>query len=139
MSKKLEVLDRLKEHLKLEEEEVTSYTLALNRAKNPVLNLLFRSFLEDSKRHTNILRTVIAYFHGLEKDQHPFVKQIEEAQIEETVDPAAEERVQGLLQIERDMIQDPFIDLLLESIALDEVKHARLAQGLLKIVESTRS
>ena len=132
------IIERLMEHLKLEEEEVTQYSQAVNRVNNPVLGIFYRTVLEDSKRHIHILRTVISYIKEQEEFNEPFVKKISDPHVEEEIDPDSEERLEQLLQEERKMIKDPFVDLLLESIAMDEHKHATLGRRLLNLFNSSK-
>ena len=128
------LMEKLREHLKLEEEEVAHYTQEVNKAKNAVLGILFRGILDDSKRHAHILRAIIAYFKGQGESSQPFVTEIDNSDLEDSVDPEQEENVEVLLNEERAMIKNPFIDLLLESIAIDERKHATLARHLIDLV-----
>ena len=105
-----DLLKKLSEHLKLEEEEVSSYTQGLNNATNPVLGLLYKGFLEDSKRHIHIIRTIVSYYKNQGNDTNiPFASQIRDIEHFDLEDP-----VSDLIKEERKLVDDPFIDLLLE-------------------------
>ena len=119
------LLKKLSEHLKLEEEEVSSYTQGINNATNPVLGLLYKGFLEDSKRHIHIIRTIVSYYQNQENNNTPFVSQIRDVEHFDLEDP-----VSDLIKEERKLVDDPFIDLLLESIEIDENKHAKIGMAL---------
>lgn len=138
MESKELLVRKLKEHLKLEQGEVASYIASLNRARNPVLGILYKGFLDDSKRHADILRAVISYLTDREKSSSTFVGHLQDLDLADSVDPAMEERLEALVKEERKMIQDPYIDLLLESIVIDEQKHAKLGRSLVKLLSPER-
>ena len=121
-----DLLKKLSEHLKLEEEEVSSYTQGVNNATNPVLGLLYKGFLEESKRHIHIIRTIVSYYKNQGNNANiPFASQIRDVEHFDLEDP-----VSDLIKEERKLIDDPFMDLLLESIEIDENKHAKIGMGL---------
>lgn len=126
------LLAKLTEHLKLEEDEVESYLQSLNQATNTVAAILYRGFLNDAKRHVQILRTIIAYLKSQEEGKS-FASQIREME-----GLRVPRQVEALLKEEKRMIDDPFINLLLESISLDELKRVELESSLAEILKSTR-
>ena len=127
------LLKKLSEHLKLEEEEVSSYTQGINNATNPVLGLLYKGFLEDSKRHIHIIRTIVSYYQNQGNNNTPFVSQIRDVEHFDLEDP-----VSDLIKEERKLVDDPFIDLLLESIEIDENKHAKIGIALHKLYSKNK-
>ena len=127
------LLKKLSEHLKLEEEEVSSYTQGINNATNPVLGLLYKGFLEDSKRHIHIIRTIVSYYQNQGNNNTQFVSQIRDVEHFDLEDP-----VSDLIKEERKLVDDPFIDLLLESIEIDENKHAKIGIALHKLYSKNK-
>lgn len=125
------LLEKLRKHLRLEEEEVVFYADGLNRSENVVLNLLYQTFVEDSRRHMRIVRAIITYLQSEKLPRRPLISKVEHMQ-----QYLAQEEAGAIVAEEMEMTEDPFVRLLLMGIAHDEEKHARLVEGLIKLMSS---
>jgi iron(III) transport system ATP-binding protein len=125
-----DLLAKLREHLHLEEAEVAFYADGLNRSDNAVLNLLYETFIQDSRRHMNIVKTIMTYLQSERPTHRPLVSRAE--QIRQYM---AQEEAGDLVDEEIEMTDDPFVRLLLLSVSYDEEKHARLMEELIRLME----
>lgn len=121
--------EKLREHLRLEESEVTFYAEGLNKADNVVVGLLYQSFVEDSKRHITIIKAIMAYLQTKKSIEKPFV-----AKLERFPHYEVQEEAHSFVKDEIEMTEDPFMKLLLMSIAYDEEKHAKLMKELMRLL-----
>lgn len=116
---------------RIEQEQLAAQrnmTLAV-ATKDEIARMLFRQIATDSMRHADILGSIVNYVErpGARKSTKNEILQIE-AMIRE--EESATERPIKM----RD--GDPAVKLLLSSIDMDEQKHSRLLNGLLKIDRS---
>lgn len=124
------LMAKLEDHLHLEEEEVAFYADGLNRSDNVVLNLLYETFVQDSRRHMNVVKTIMTYLQSERPSQRLLVSRAE--QIRQYM---AQEEAEDLVEEEMALTDDPFVKLLLLSVSYDEQKHARLMEELIRLME----
>lgn len=139
----VEVIEKLKKHLEIEEKSIREYSKVIPRLKSRVLRDVLRSILIDSIAHREILRAIIKVLGRVGKEK--FITELEEIPknykditkivkaLKEHVE-IEERAVKEMLSV-AEQVEIYSIRETLRTLFEDEIRHHMVLKNIIKVFE----
>lgn len=138
-----EIINKLKEHMKLEETSIRRYSRTLSRIKNRALKEILKGILIDSIAHRELLKAVINVLNKISKEEFTVeaevvpVKDIDAVRMIEALKKhvkAEEETIKDILSI-AEKLEIYSLKETLRILFEDEVRHHTILSNIIETFE----